>query len=112
MDCALALVTRGRPMKIVCDVLGVARSNVHARVHRPAGWTDRRRNRRPRDDGEFVAELSAEIAALPSYGYRRAWTLVNRRRGSEARPRVNHKRVDLSPEIYAMDKRTDSGPAG
>jgi hypothetical protein len=73
-------------MKIVCDVLGVARSNVHARVHRPANWTDRRRNRHLREDGELVAEITSEIAALPSYGYRRAWTLLNRRRECEATP--------------------------
>jgi putative transposase len=80
-------------MKIVCDVLGVARSNVHVRAHRPTGWTDRRCNRRPRDDGAVVAEITNEIAALPSYGYRRAWTMINRRRDGEGRQRVNHKRV-------------------
>ena len=80
-------------MKTVCDVLGVARSHVHVRVHRPSNWTDRRRHRRPCDDGELVAEITMEIAALPSYGYRRAWTMVNRRRDSEQRQRVNHKRV-------------------
>ena len=51
-------------MKIVCDVLGVARSNVHVRAHRPASWTDRRRNRRRRDDGELVAEITNEIAVF------------------------------------------------
>lgn len=78
-------------MKIVCDVLGVARSNMHVRAHRPANWVDRRR--RSYDDSELVAELTQEIAALPSYGYRRAWTLVNRRRAQTGRQRVNHKRV-------------------
>ena len=77
MDCALTL----------------ARSNGHARVHRPATWTDRRRNRRPRDDGELITEITEEIAGLPAYGYRRAWTMVNRRRDCEARQRVKHKRV-------------------
>jgi putative transposase len=80
-------------MKTVCHVLGVARSNLHLRAHRAADWTDRRHHRRPRDDGELVAELTTEIAALPSYGYRRAWTMVNRRRDRERRKRVNHKRV-------------------
>ena len=55
MDCALALVARGRPMKIVCDVLGVARSNLYVRAHRLANGTDRR-NRRLREDGELVAK--------------------------------------------------------
>ena len=60
---------------------------------RSADWSDRRRHRRPRDDGELVAEITHEIAALPSYGYRRAWAMVNRRRNATGRRRVNHKRV-------------------
>jgi putative transposase len=96
-------------MKIVCDVLGVARSNVHVRVHRPMSWTDRRRNRRPRDDGELVAEITNEIAALPSYGYRRAWTMVNRRRESVGRRRVNHKRVYRVMRDYSLLLRQHTG---
>jgi hypothetical protein len=60
MDCTLALVARGRPMKIVCDVLGVARSNLYVRAHRLANWTDRRRHRRPSEDGELVAEITTK----------------------------------------------------
>jgi putative transposase len=96
-------------MKIVCDVLGVARSNVHARVHRPANWTDRRRNRHLREDGELVAEITSEIAALPSYGYRRAWTLLNRRRECEGRRRVNHKRVYRVMRDYRLLLRRHTG---
>ena len=80
-------------MKAVSMVLGVARSNLHRRARRPAAWSDRRRQRTPRDDNELLAEITTEVAALPSYGYRRAWALVNRRRDTEGRPRVNHKRV-------------------
>jgi putative transposase len=80
-------------MKIVCDVLGAARSNVHVRVNRPANRTNGRRDRRPVDDGELLTEITREIATLPSYGYRRARTMVNRRRDAEGRRRVNHKRV-------------------
>ena len=80
-------------MKIVSEVLGVARSNLHVRARRSGDWRDGRRGRQPRDDAELVAEIKAEIAALPSYGYRRAWTMVNRRRDQEGRRRVNHKRV-------------------
>ena len=46
--------------KIVCDVLGVARSNLHERAHRPADWIDRRRNRRPFDDAELGAGKTAK----------------------------------------------------
>jgi putative transposase len=80
-------------MKTVSEVLGVARSNLHIRARRRADWSDRRRHRRPRADAELVMEIRAEIASLPSYGYRRAWTLVNRRRDREGRRRANHKRV-------------------
>src|SRR3954452_369459 len=82
--------SRTRSMKRVCDVLDVARSHLQVRVHRPATWTDRRRQARSRDDGELVAELRHEIATLPSYGYRRAWALVLR--GSKA-----GRRDDLGP---------------
>ena len=80
-------------MKTICDILGVARSNVQVRARRPTVWRDQRRNRQPRDDAELVAEITREVAGLPSYGYRRAWTMVNRRRAAEGRARVNHKRV-------------------
>ena len=80
-------------MKRVCDVLGVARSHLHIRAHRPASWTDHRRHRRPRDDSHLVAEIRCEVAGLPTYGYRRAWAMVNRRRDAEGRRRANHKRV-------------------
>jgi len=96
-------------MKIVCDVLGVARSNVHVRVHRPTNWIDRRRHRRPRNDRALVAEISNEIAALPSYGYRRAWTMINRCRDGEGRRRVNHKRVYRVMRDYRLLLQRHSG---
>jgi putative transposase len=79
-------------MKAVCDSLGVARSNVHVRRNRLATWVDGRRNRTPSNDELLVEELKAQIAALPSYGYRRAVALVNRRRVVSAAASVNHKR--------------------
>jgi putative transposase len=80
-------------MKTVCNVLGVARSNVQVRAHRPADWADRRCGRGARDDTELLAQLRAVIDPLPSYGYRRACELVNRQRRCGGRPAVNHKRV-------------------
>ena len=80
-------------MKAVANVLGVARSNLHRRAHQPENGTDRRRHRVPRDDEALIAEIKIEIAALPSYGYRRAGAMVNRRRDAEGRARVNHKRI-------------------
>jgi putative transposase len=80
-------------MKMVSEVLGVARSNLHIRARRSGDWHDGRRGRQPRGDAELVGEITTEIAALPSYGYRRAQALVNRRRDGDGCARVNHKRV-------------------
>jgi hypothetical protein len=76
-------------MKTICDILGVARSNVQVRARRPIAWRDQRRKRRLRDDEQLVTEITREVSALPSYGYRRAW-MVNRQRDAEGRARVNH----------------------
>ena len=96
-------------MKMVSEVLGVARSNLHVRARRRRDWRDGRRGRRPRADAELVAEIKVEIAALPSYGYRRAWTMVNRRRDHERRRRVNHKRVYRVMRDYQLLLRRHTG---
>jgi transposase InsO family protein len=80
-------------VKTVCEVLGVARSNVAVRASRSADWSDGRKGRRPIDDAALVAEIRAEVTDLPTYGYRRACEFVRRRRRAEGRPPVNHKRV-------------------
>lgn len=80
-------------MKTVCEVLGVARSNVAVRASRSADWSDGRKGRCPIDDAALVAEIRAEVTDLPTYGYRRACEFVRRRRRAEGRPAVNHKRV-------------------
>lgn len=93
VDCALALVAEGRGVKPVCDALGVARSNLHARAHRPKHWRDARKGRTPAPDDELLVEIRRHIADLPSYGYRRACALVNRERREQGRNVVNPKRV-------------------
>jgi putative transposase len=91
MDSALALAARGRPLKQVCHSLGVARSAAAAQRAKPRDWRDGRSHRRS-DDGPLVEEIRAAIAHLPSYGYRRAWALVRRRR-TQGASAVNLKRV-------------------
>jgi transposase InsO family protein len=76
----------------VCEALGLARSNVHALRSRLATWVDGRARRTPCGDDELLAEIRAQIAELPSYGYRRACALVNGQR-PVGTPRVNPKRV-------------------
>lgn len=41
----------------------------------------------------MLAEIQAAIAPLPSYGYRRAWALVRRRRAECGAPAINLKRI-------------------
>jgi putative transposase len=80
-------------VKAVCEALGLARSYLHTRVHRSQDWRDGRMNRTPAPDEELLGEIRQHIADLPSYGYRRACALVNRRRRAEGRQMVNPKRA-------------------
>ncbi len=48
---------------------------------------------RHRDDAELLEHIRAEVADLPSYGYRRIWANLRRRSEQEGLPRVNAKRV-------------------
>jgi transposase InsO family protein len=81
-------------MKTVCLALGVARSHVHERAHRPAEWIDGRTAAcfDPVSDAMLVEAVRAEITGLPTYGYRRAGALVNRTRSLIGLCPVNHKR--------------------
>ena len=80
-------------MKAVCQALGLARSNVHALRGRSPSWIDGRTERTPHGDDQLLADIREQITELPSYGYRRACALVNRKRASSGAPRVNPKRV-------------------
>ena len=55
-DCALSLAARGRPMKTVCEVLGVARSAVVVKRIRSSDWRDGRRVR-VTDDTGLIEEI-------------------------------------------------------
>lgn len=79
-------------MKRVCEVLGVARSNMAARLARSPDWRDGRKARTPRDSG-LVEEIQRHIGQLPSYGYRRVWALMRRDRAQRDAAPVNAKRV-------------------
>jgi putative transposase len=80
-------------MTVVCQALGLARSNVHVLRSRPDSWVDGRTERTPLGDEQLVADIREQITELPSYGYRRACALVNRQRAVFGAPRVNPKRV-------------------
>ncbi|MNZ98687.1 IS2 transposase TnpB [compost metagenome] len=92
MDCALTLVARGRPVKAVSESLGVARSQLAARLKQPTPVPQPRR-RRTLDDVALVEQIKQAVGALPSYGYRRVWGLLRRLHEQQALPLVNVKRV-------------------
>ncbi|MBU9313230.1 IS3-like element ISBcen6 family transposase [Burkholderia multivorans] len=92
MDSALALAAGGRPVKLVCEVLGVSRSNVSARLSRPATWRDGRQSRQS-DDAAAVEEIRRVIGDLPSYGYRRVWGILRNERVAVGLAPFNAKRI-------------------
>jgi putative transposase len=79
-------------VKQVCEVLGVARSNVATKRARPADWRDGRTARQT-DDAGLVEEIRHVVADLPSYGYRRVWGRLRRAREHRCEAPVNAKRV-------------------
>ena len=80
-------------MKTVCRVMGLARSHLHELNTRPVSWRDGRTGRTSQGDEQLLGEILEQIAQLPSYGYRRACALVNRKRVGTGDPRVNPKRA-------------------
>ncbi|WP_408004014.1 IS3 family transposase [Pseudomonas frederiksbergensis] len=91
MDCALTLVAGGRPVKLVSECLGVARSQLTVRIKQSVSPKTRRS--RPVNDAELVAEIQQQVSELPSYGYRRVWGLLRRARETQLLPAINVKRV-------------------
>ncbi|WP_408733403.1 IS3 family transposase [Pseudomonas sp. LS1212] len=91
LDCALTLVAGGRPVKLVSECLGVARSQLTVRIKQSA--LPKVRRNRPVDDAELVVEIQQQVSELPSYGYRRVWGLLRRARETQLLPAINVKRV-------------------
>ncbi|WP_121500658.1 IS3 family transposase [Entomohabitans teleogrylli] len=92
MDCACALVARGRRIADVSRSIGVSRAQLSIRVHRQSDWQDRRRQSRF-DDAAVLSRINAAVADLPTYGYRRVWALLRRESEQDGQPVVNAKRV-------------------
>lgn len=78
-------------MKAVADTLGVARSNLNARL---GGVKPIARSRYDKaDDAWLLPKIRALTDGRPTYGYRRACAVLNRRLALEGKAAVNHKRV-------------------
>jgi putative transposase len=101
MDCALTVIAGGRPVKQVCDVLGVARSTMAAKLVRPTDWRDGR-TARTTDDAGLVEEIGLAVADLPSYGYRRVWGVLRREREHRGAAPVNAKRVYRVMRVHGL----------
>ena len=71
-------------MKVVADILGVARSNL---VEQLAGATRRRGRYHREGDNELLAAIRPLTHARPTYGYRRITALLNRARRAAGTPR-------------------------
>lgn len=79
-------------MKAVSESLGVARSQLTARI-KQASEGQKTRRQRALDDTALVDQIRAAIADLPSYGYRRVWALLRRQAEQQPQPAINVKRV-------------------
>jgi putative transposase len=79
------------PVAAVCRALGISRSNVAHRQSRRA-WRDRR-GRAAVEDPEVLQQLRDIAGQRPTYGYRRLWALLRRRRCEQGQGPVNSKRV-------------------
>jgi putative transposase len=77
-------------MTAVAATLGVARSHLHARVHRPP--KPRGAYRKADDDG-LLPLIRRLVGERPTYGYRRITALANRELQRAGAPPINHKRV-------------------
>ena len=73
-----ALVAGGRPVKLVSECLGVARSQLTVRIKQ--SLSPKARRSRPVNDAELVVEIQQQVSDLPRYGYRRVWGLLRRSR--------------------------------
>jgi transposase InsO family protein len=102
-------------MKAVADTLGVARSNLIERTHKPA--RGRGPYRKP-EDAALLPTIRQIVDERPSYGYRRVAALVNRQCRLEGKPPVNAKRVlrimranglTLAPHTALPPGRTHDG---
>jgi hypothetical protein len=91
MDCALTLVAGGRPVKLVSECLGVARSQLTVRIKQSVSPKVRRS--RPVNDAALVLEIQQEISELSSDGYRRVWGLLRRACEKRSLLAINVKRV-------------------
>ena len=89
VDCALASIARGRAVRAVCCALGVSRSHVLAKKHRPSDWADRRRSPPRVDDTQVKQAIADVVHKRATYGYRRVWARLR----LDGHVGINHKQI-------------------
>ena len=99
-------------MKMVCETLGVSRSNIAARFGAVPAKPKARRGRPPADDMELVAAIRDILAEQPTYGYWRVWGLLRRRAETEGTAPVNRKRVYRVMKVDGLLLRQHAGGVG
>lgn len=77
-------------MTAICGTLGVARSNVLARI---AGRPSKRMGRPPLPEADLIKEIEAVIKEQSTWGYIRIWAHLRRKARAEGRIPANRKRI-------------------
>ena len=95
-------------MKTVCDVLGVARSNIAVRARAPLA---KPLGRPPQPEADLLAEIKAVIGEMPTYGYRRVWAVLRRAAEAQGLQPPNHKRVYRVMKAHALLLQRHAGGA-
>lgn len=86
-------------MTAVAEVIGVSRSQLHARL---AGSAEPRRRYHKAGDAVVVPMIAALVAARPTYGYRRITALLNRQLRAAKAATINHKRVYRIMQAHSL----------
>jgi putative transposase len=81
-------------LKAISETLDVSRSHLRESLREGPTIAKKRRGKVPEvSDTELLRRLTELVSARPSYGYRRAGAVLNRKFRTEGLPEVNHKRV-------------------
>jgi putative transposase len=72
-------------MKVACDLLGIARSNIYERIKTESNV----RQRKSANDSVVLENIKETVRKRPFYGYRRVTAILNK----TADKRINQKRV-------------------
>ena len=88
MDCALACISRGRTIRVVCTALSISRSNLLTKKTRSSDWAILRKSPPKADDADQKNVIASVVKDRATYGYRRLWARLK----IDGR-QINHKRV-------------------